>query len=264
MNRMTLFTICAAFGVAGLSGCQPQAQTPEAVEVDSLQLSPSLAISEKHLDEPLTEDEVNCFIELVRRFPGGKVPELSQVPGGVPGDTSTPVELAQAARKSIRESLTVETLMRGWSPTTSVRRTIHAEQIEPRALVSLMLRLSCAVAADAIGSPRSICAQRVIADEKVDSLIDRIHRLRQAGRSVSEPLLDSLRENAAMAEYLAILSEIPVESQQLVADHREALEAILPANSKGGIPLENREESYISPVNFETIAPPKHSRRPNR
>lgn len=263
MNRIALLTVCTVFGVAGLFGCQPQAASPETVEIDSLQLSPSLAISEKHLDEPLTEDEVNCFIELVRRFPGGKVPELSQVPGGVP-DTRTPVELAQAARKSIRESLSVETLMHGWSPTTSVRRLIQAEQIEPRAMVSLMVRLSCAVAADAIGSPRTISAQRSIADEKVDSLIDRIHRLRQAGRSVSEPLLDSLRENAAMAEYLAILSEIPVESQQLVADHREALQAILPANSKGGIPLENREESYISPVNFETIEKEQNSRRPNR
>lgn len=264
MNRITLFTLCAVFGVAGLSGCQPQAQTPEAAEIDSLQLSPSLAISEKHLDEPLTEDEVNCFIELVGRFPGGKVPELSQVPGGVPGETRTPEELVQASRNSIRESLTVETLMRGWSPTTSVRRTIQAEQIEPRAMVSLMLRLSCAVAADAIGSPRAINAQRAIADEKVDALIDRVHRLRQAGRSASESLLESLHENAAMAEYLAILSEIPIESQQQVADHRAALQAILPANSKGGIPLEDREESHISPVTFETIDNSSPPRRPNR
>ncbi len=45
-------------------------------------------------------------------------------------------------------------------------------------------------------------AQRVIADEKVDALIRRIYALQQAGRSVSEPLLDSLHENAALAEYL--------------------------------------------------------------
>jgi len=263
MRPITAWTFCI-LGLSGFCGCQQEVSVPETTEVESLRLSPHLAIIERPLHEPLTDDEVSCFIELVRSFPGGKLPELSQVPSGSSGDSQSPEELAQAARQSIRDSLSVDTLIQGWSPTTSVRRTIQVEQVEPRAMVSLMLRLSCAVAADAIGSPRDVRAQRVIADEKVDSLIRRIYALQQAGRSVSEPLLDSLHENAALAEYLTILSEIPDESQQLVADHREALAVILPTNSPGAIPLEDRAESQITPVSLESIDTASKSPHPRR
>lgn len=263
MRPITALTFCV-LGLSSFSGCQQDVAVPETTEVESLRLSPHLAIIERPLHEPLTDDEVTCFIELVRGFPGSKLPDLSQVPNGVSGNTRSPEELAQAARQSIRDSLTVDTLIQGWSPTTSVRRTIQSEQVEPRAIVSLMLRLSCAVAADAIGSPRDVRAQRVIAEEKVDSLINRIYALQQAGRTVPEPLLDSLHENAALAEYLAILSEIPDESQRLVADHREALAVILPANSSGAKPLEDRAESQITPVSLESIDTPTKARRPQR
>lgn len=261
MRTRGLFLGLMTIALAALPGCQNETPVSEQAETDSLQLPANLAISEKPLNEALTGDEVTCFLELVQSFPEGKVPELAPVPGHNASDTDSPEEMAQAARRSIRESLTADTLIQGWSPTTSVRRAIRDENIEPRAVVSLMLRLSCAVAADAIGTPREIRAQRVIADQKVDEIIDQIHRLRQAGRNGSEALLQSLHESASMAEYLAILAEIPVESQQLVAEHRADLQAILPANSQDGKLRETREDSQISPVNFESIDDPRSRRR---
>lgn len=246
------------------TGCTQQAPRSEEVDSSQLQLPAHLAISEKQLDEPLTEDEVLCFLELVSHFPSGKLPEFSPVPSSEMPAAETPEGVARSARQSIRESLTVQTLLKGWSPHTSVRRILRDEQIEPQAMVSLMLRLSCAVAAEAIGTPRDIRAQQVIAEKKVDSLIERMYQLERTGQPVTEMLSDALRENAALAEYLAMLSEVPAESQQLVQEHRARLEQVIPRSEHAQHPAETRQESQIAPVKFESIErtpPASRSRR---
>ncbi len=65
MRPITVWTLCI-LGLSSFCGCQQEVAVPETAEVDSLRLSPHLAIIERPLHEPLTDDEVSCFIELVR------------------------------------------------------------------------------------------------------------------------------------------------------------------------------------------------------
>ena len=247
-------------------GCQESPEPAEVTQPETLQLPVSLAITEKRLDEPLTEDEIQGFLELVSRFPDGKIPELSPVT--IPGrnEPESLEEIAAEARRSIRESLTVETLQKGWTPTTSVRRILRDEQIESRAVISLMLRLSCAVAANSIGNPRTIRAQQLIMEEKLNQLIARIQSDQKAIQPDSEAAVESLKEIASMAEYLAILSSLPVQSLASVREHQQELAVILPPVSAGSDLAETREETHVKSVSFEQIerSKPRKTHVPRR
>ena len=245
-------TSLLALALLLLVGCSesPTPREPVAAEV-ALSLSTDWEIIEKPLDEPLTDDEVVSFMELVRLLPGGKPPVLSPVPGSEGQPTSTPEESVLAWRKTVRDALTVDTLIQGWSPRPAVRRVLSEHQVEPRAFTSLMLRMSCALAAEAMGGPRMVAAQRVIADEKVESLVARIHQYEHLRKIAPESLHEALGEAASLAEYLALLASVPPDSQQLVAAHQEELQSILPVASNRSTSLESVENNRITPIRFE-------------
>ena len=234
-----------------LVGCgespTPSEPVPASVE---LHLSEDWEIAEKPLEEPLTEDELQSFIQLMRLLPDGKPPALTPVPGREGVQARTPEGSVRAWRLAVREALTVDTLMQGWAPRSSVRRALSQRQVAPRALLSLMLRMSCAMASDAMGGARQVAAQRVIADAKVESLVARIHQLERSRAKSSESLWESLEEAASLAEYLALLSEVPRESQQRVAAHQSELKSLLPVTTNLSASPESFEDHRIQPIQF--------------
>ncbi len=233
-------------------GCGESPAPSEAVSSgEELRLPADLAIAEKSLEEPLTDDEVLAFMDLVQSLPGGKPPEFAPVPGSVGPKARTPEESVTASRQAVRDALTIDTLMQGWAPRSAVRRVLTERRVTPRELTSVMLRMSCALAADAMGGARNVAAQRVIADEKVESLVARIHQHERSHTQPPESLWNALDEAASLAEYLALLSSVSPESQQLVARHREELQAMLPATSNVSTTRESREDHRITPISFE-------------
>ncbi len=213
-----------------------------------------LTITEKSLDEPLTDDEVLAFIELVQSFPSGKPPEFGPVPGWEGAAGLSPEESVEAWRKAVREALTVDTLIQGWAPRSQVRQALNERQVTSRALISLMLRMSCALAADAMGGSRMVAAQRVIADEKVESLVARMHQYQRSRAKPPESLEQALEEAASLAEYLALLASVPIESQQSVMKHRTELLAILPLGTPATATPQSHEDQHLMPIHFEESA----------
>ncbi len=247
--KRTLLLVMSSLLLVGC-GQSPTPSEPVSAEVE-LQLSEDWEITEKPLSEPLTDDEVRSLIELVRLLPDGKPPELTPVPGTEGVRARSPEESVLAWRKAVRDALTVDTLMQGWAPRSSVSRALSERQVTPRALTSLMLRMSCALAAEAMGGSRTVAAQRVIADEKVESLVARMHALERKRVKPSESQWEALGEAASLAEYLALLSEVPAESQQLVAAYQSELKAMLPVTSTLSASPESREDHHITPIQFE-------------
>ena len=233
-------------------GCGESPDPSEAVLTgEAPRLPAELAITEKPLHEPLTDDEVRAFIELVKSFPGGKPPVLAPVPGTEGVEGLMPEESVAAWRKTVREALTVDTLIQGWAPRSPVRQVLSERRVTARALTSLMLRMSCALAADAMGGSRTVAAQRVIADEKVDSIVARLRQYQRTRSKPPESLEQALGEAASLAEYLALLSSVPVESQRLVAEHRAELQSMLPVTTQATAPPESRENHRVMPIRFE-------------
>lgn len=244
------------------AGCGESPAPSESVSTEAELPHPvDLAITEKSLDEPLTDDEVLAFVDLVRSLPGGKPPVFAPVPGSEGATGLAPEESVEAWRKAVREALTVDTLIQGWAPRTKVRQTLYERQVTSRALISLMLRMSCALAADAMGGSRSVAAQRIIADEKVDSLVARMHQYQRSRAKPPESLERALEEAASLAEYLALLSSVPMESQRLVAEHRTELQAMLPVTTPATATPESREDQRLMPISFEEPVRPAKNRR---
>ena len=121
----------------------------------------------------------------------------------------------KAWRGAVRNSLTTDTLMQGWSPRPPLRRALDECHISPRSLVSLMLRLSCSLGVEAMGGRRDVAAQRVIADEKIDSIIARMQQLDRTRQPIPDSAWEGLEEATSLAEYLAVLTSLPAENQRM-------------------------------------------------
>lgn len=243
---------------------EPLASKAKQSDKKSTASRPSLVITEKTLADPLTNDEVQAFVHLVQMLPDQKPPQLAPVSSGAQVQGLRVDEAIVQWRKAVREALAVETLMQGWNPQTSIRRLMVEQRVPERSMLSLMLRLSCSISVDTMGGPRPVAAQRVLADEKIDQIVARISQLNRQGQPVPDSYWHSLEEACSLAEYLAILTEVPAENQSVVANHKANLMTMLPKPSNLGRPAATLEEDQIVPVQYESVSnmPPKPTRTP--
>ncbi|RLS56629.1 MAG: hypothetical protein DWH91_06215 [Planctomycetota bacterium] len=256
MNRFALLVCLAWTGM----GCE-QSTTPPSIDEQTGRMPARLALREKPLNEPLTQDELLGFVELIESFPGGQPPQLSPriAAGSVEG--LLPEQAVQVWRTTLRQTLTTESLVNHWRPRAAERRVLTESQVTPQALASIMLRLSCAYAAEAFERELSITEAHRKAEQNVQTIVHQILISTRTHNQDQAALWAALEESTMLAEYLALLQEIPYESRHLVAVHRERLVTILPISQNRSAVLEQREDSRIIPVNYEepalqTAAPP--------
>lgn len=248
MRRISL-ALCACAFWAGC-GETPSPRETAVVEQDELSAPADLSITEKNLSEPLTEDEVLSFIELVKSLPEGQPPTFTPVSTGAKVQGLRLDEAILAWRGAVRNALTVETLLQGWTPKASVRRALSERRVPTKALTSLMLRLSCTLGVEALGGRRNVAAQRVITDEKIASIVTLIQRMDRAGQPIADSYWQGLEEAVSLSEYLNVLLEVPPENQLVVAGYQAELQAMLPVASNRPAPTETREDTRIVPVRF--------------
>jgi hypothetical protein len=236
---------------------ESSAASSELTMPESLRLPAELAITEKPLTEPMTNDEILAFIDLVKSLPDGQPPAFSLMSSAAKVQGLQLDAAVQAWRAAVRNSLTTDTLMKGWNPRTALRRAIDESHVPPRALTSLMLRLSCSMGVEAMGGRRNVAAQRVIADENINRIVANIQRLDRAGQLITNSAWEGLEEATSLAEYLAILTTMPVENQLVLAEHQDALAAILKMPSQLKQPTESHGDNHIVPVRYEEPVPRK-------
>jgi len=256
MKRISLAITTALL----LAGCG-EAPTPRETdlveqEAPAPQYAP-LKITVKELNEPLTEAEVASFVDLMKSLPGGKPPEFSPVTTGAKVQGLHLDQAMQSWRGAVRNALTVKTLMTGWNPRSQARQILGERKVSGPALASLMLRMSCTVGMEALGGRRQVAAQRVITDEKIQSIIMVIQRMHKSGETIADSYWQGLEEAVSLSEYLNILLELPESNQAVIAAYRDDLKSILPDQSKMTTPQEKRENSQIVPVRFDDLAPAK-------
>ena len=106
-----------------------------------------------------------------------------------------------------------------------------------------MLRMSCTVGMEALGGRRQVAAQRVITDDKIQSIIMVIQRMHKSGEPIADSYWQGLEEAVSLSEYLNILLELPETNQTVIAAYRDELQSILPDQSKMVTPQEKREKT---------------------
>ena len=252
MKRISL-AITATLLLAGC-GEAPTPREADRVEQEAAPQYAPLKITVKDLNEPLTEAEVASFVDLMKSLPGGKPPEFSPVTTGAKVQGLHLDQAMQAWRGAVRDALTVKTLMTGWSPRSQARQILGERKVSGPALASLMLRMSCTVGMEALGGRRQVAAQRVITDDKIQSIIMVIQRMHKSGEPIADSYWQGLEEAVSLSEYLNILLELPESNQTVIAAYRDELKSILPDQSKMVTPQEKRENSQIVPVRFDDMA----------
>jgi len=255
MKRISL----AIAAIALLAGCGETPAPRDIVEAAPVQRPAytPLEITLRGIDEPLSKEEVLSFIDLIKSLPEGKPPTFTPVMTGAKVEGLHLDEAIKAWRSAVRNALTVETLIQGWSPKSQVRRTLIERGVSNKALASLMLRMSCTLGVEAMGGHRSVAAQRVITDEKIKSMTTLIQRMDRAGQPIADSYWQGLEEVTSLSEYLNVLLEVPPQNQLVVAEFHEQLQAMMPASSNPSAVSETREDTHVVPVRFDETAPKK-------
>jgi hypothetical protein len=220
-------------------------------------------IRETDLSAPLMDDEVRAFLDLLPKLPDGAAPAFQ--PAGI-RDTPkgfSAIELTLQWQRDFRSAYRPQTQARLWHEENRLIDALEVAGVEPSALASLMVRLSSAVAREALDDSIDLSLKRKEADRLVKSLCTQIDEfsdpssspdIGQEGPARAELLAD-LREAVAFREFVNLLQQVPEESLAVVHKHREALRKHLPTgDAVAAFARWSKRKSGILPAGYETRA----------
>jgi hypothetical protein len=251
-----IFAALAATFLVG-SGCGHSDEG----ELSSGSKAPS-AIREADLSAPLGEGEVRAFLELLPKLPDGAAPAFQ--PAGIreaPKGLSA-IELAVQWQRDFRLAYRPKTQARLWNEQSRLIDALELEGVDPSALASLMVRLSTAVARQALDRSVDLSMKRQEAEVLVRALcheIDELDNRPAAAIPDDSParaeLLADLREAVAFREFVNLLQQVPEESLAVVYKHRDALQKHLPtADAVSAFAKWSKRKSGVLPAGYETPA----------
>lgn len=242
-------TLLVGSGCGGSDSDKPLADTA----------APSV-IREADLAAPLKGEEVQAFLDLLPKLPDGAAPAFQ--PAGIreTPEGYTAIELAIHWQRDFRSACRPQTQARLWNEENRLTDALELAGVEPSALASLMVRLSSAVAREALDGKIDLTAKRAEADALVNALCLKIDEatsdqdVGQGGPARAELIAD-LREAVAFREFVNLLQQVPDESLAVVEEHRDALRKHLPtADAVSAFAKWSKRKSGILPAGFEVPA----------
>lgn len=252
---MTMKRLAAAFTNAFLvlapflTGCSEENSNSQAP-------TPTAYRASRDFQDPLTEREISRFLTVVRSLPDGCLPEFEPLDQGTARKGTSASHLADIFRQEYRAMFDAARHGQRWRRQETLVAVFDHHGTTPEDFASLMIRLSCAVAASTLSSDVDLAVVTERADRQVASLIRRIDNLDSVAQSPSRfelrgQLLDSLQQYVAFSEFARLLSEVPKESLAVVSRYHAQIAAYLPRS--GSIEgFERTIESSVVPTSFVT------------
>lgn len=243
------------------AGCGNSSETP--ASATKPQRAPAIRV--QSVSSALSDREVAAFLKLVPALPGGAAPEFGAATISESSEQLSGVELATRWKREFRSAYQAETQARLWREQRRLIDSLGDAGVEPQALASLLVRLSTAVARDALDPRIDLASERQKADRQVASLCERIDRLPTAGEvpdsrqteltGTRRALTEELREAVAFREFVLLLEQVPEESLAVIREHRSQLKKHLPAGDAAQA-FERRIENgeAVLPVSHEAPA----------
>lgn len=219
--------------------------------------TPTVHMPSQSLDDPLTEDEVATFLKVIDDLPGGTVPEFEPLSQVTASDRLRAEQLADIYRQEYRAMFDASRHGERWRKDGRLMQTFERFHVEPEDFAALMIRMSCAVAANAISSRVDLSAASERAEDQLRQTISRIDRIDAAPPTADrqprrQPLLEALQELVALSEFSRILVNVPQASRDVIARRRGELLQHLPET--GSVELfERTVESEIVPTSFQRV-----------
>lgn len=247
--------LVTAWMICGLAGCEtspaPQVTEDEVTTPSVLEKTAGQSPSDTE-ESTLSTGEVDLFLDIVRRLPGGRPPEVirAQLDEVANWQGKEPHAAAENWRLALREVLNPERLAQAWEG-SRLLDVLASRKVAPELFAAIAVKVSLAHAANGMGTPSHLRRLHEQTETQVRQILTDIDQLqatpaKPTGRSQSrEFLLDSLRDTIALAEFLRSIEQVPVGSRELVRQ-RTDLASVL----KG----DGRAESPIRPTSHESPA----------
>lgn len=218
MKRLlTAALVGASISTAGCGNSDPQ---PAAAT--------KVSIARAAATEPLTEDDVLAFLEIVPQLPDRTPPGFRPVAPPQFVEKLSGKELATLWRSTFQSAYLPATQARLWRKETRLMDAIEDADVEPEVLASLLLRLSSAVSRRAIDDSIDLVHMRKKADLEIARLCRQLDDEVVRNAELRADLADSLREAVAFREFVRLLEAVPQESVRTVARFKNELALYLP------------------------------------
>ena len=250
---LTMFTLSGM--IVGCGDSQSQS-----IEVTPVALSQPASLS-----TPLTDAEIETFLNVAARMPDGELPEFVPLSKSTIDDRLPPETLINAYRLEYRSMFDATGQATRWRRDSDLTRLLSELSTDPEEFASLMTRIGCAVASSTVMSQFNLEDASAKAGEQLAHLSSQITALDELATTKRvnpiavtqrrQPLVDQLKSLVALSEFSRILSTIPEESRTVIDRHREEILAHLP--NRGDLKMFERTlnaPAVIVPASHETPA----------
>lgn len=220
------------FTLSGLIvGCSDsQSQSPEVTPVARSQPA--------SLSTPLTDAEIETFLNVAANMPGGELPQFAPLSKSTIDDRLPPTTLIDAYRFEYRSMFDATGQASRWRRDQELVQRLAEHQCDPEEFASLMTRIGCAIASSTVMSRFNLDDASAKASEQLAHISSQITALDElaATKRVNpiavtqrrQPLVDQLKSLVALSEFSQILSTIPDESRSAINRHRDEILVYLP------------------------------------
>jgi hypothetical protein len=229
--------LAALAAASGLAGCS-DARVPQPRDADPQGPSPLGKLVK--LSSPVTEDELQAFLKLVRQLPEGEYLEFQPVRTPLPtAPTGTPSELVARWRTEFRSGYDPRRQAQQWRRDPELARVFAESGADPEAVAGFLVRMSSALVRDAVSSQvdlRDVARRAELQIAELSRQLDDVAAPDDpSGGTTSTAyvqdyalLVDGLRETTAFSEFVRLVQAAPEASLAVVRQHRDELSRYQP------------------------------------
>lgn len=221
--------------------------------------TPSVRRPATTLGDPLTDEEIRTFLNVLQSLPNQRAPEFEPLSQVTASERMTASQLVDVYRQEYRAMFDASRHGERWRKSAGLMSTFSQHHVKPEDYAALMIRISCAITANTISQDVDLSETSAKADAHIDQLVNQIKQLDQSARTPTSAelrlqALESLQNLVAFSEFTRVLVDVPDDSCRVVARYRDRLAGHLP--KPGHIDrFERTIESQVVPTSFQQIDP---------
>ena len=245
-SQFVFLVVCAAAGCNSSESSTVEPTEPTAPAA----VASTAPLVNRPLQMPLTSEEIDTFLEIVKQLPEGQVPELPRADlekSAIWNRQMPPEEACDRWRKALRSVMTTDYMSEAWEG-NRLGSLLRDRDIPMKAFASVALRIIFAEAALRVGDEKQVRVMRRETDQQIDKLTAELEKLRTAPpaaaksglRQSADLVWESLRETIALSEFLRAAEAVPTANRKLIHSRTDVV-AVLKKAGKDIRPVSHEQ-----------------------
>ena len=248
------FLLLAWLGMACCCGCGTGDRSSTA--------APETAL--KTPADPLTDRELQRFLQVVSRLPERRVPEFSPDDDSEPEGVRSAPEIVTAIRSRFRRVFDPHRQASLWNADPAISAAVAKSGMTTLQFTALVRSLSCAIMKARLADRYNLDDLAAQCDAQISEITQEIEQLDQDRRTrindgIGDPrahAVSRLGRIVALREFAGLLRQVPAENVALLQQYNREITALLPPSSTPD-PFANpfapgapHQEDAIQPAKF--------------